>query len=50
MPEQVSDGLERNLRTQQVNRVRVPERVGSAPTVDLDGSLLQPPLNHRTEA
>ena len=50
MPEQVSDGLERNLGAQQVNSVRVPERMGSTPSIDVDSGLLQPPLNHRPEA
>jgi len=50
MPEQVPDGLERNLGAQQANRVGVPERMGSAPTVGSDSGLLQPPLNHRPKA
>jgi hypothetical protein len=49
MPEQITDGLEWILCTQQVDCIRVSECMGSAPTFDLDSGLSQPPLNHRTE-
>jgi hypothetical protein len=46
MPEQISDGLERNLSAKQVASVCVSECMASAPPLDVDTRLLQTPLNH----